>query len=306
MGAAINSTWHDDQNGGSPWNWSSWYDGIVRPSFCHSEESVYSSLCIDNYEDSLYMQTVQGYVQGLEEGSIRQNCTFIDIRATATTWNSGEQILERRVTYKAPNGKYYTIVTKITGAICGTGTKDIEVDVYKPTTQPLDINGDKWLSVTLTIPSIITYFAWAADAHTILAVFSDVDLTQAKLQIAYVHNDVYGMVKAVGVPVAKILAIWAPLPALSLFCLQVGLAAFIAGDLAYAISAAAGLPGWACLGNAIGGAFIGAAISLLTTNIGGLAAAVLGIASVATLAACLIGIGVVIILVVVIWWWVTA
>jgi hypothetical protein len=42
----MNSTWYDSKNGGLPWDWSSWYNGIVRSSFCDSEESVYSSLCV--------------------------------------------------------------------------------------------------------------------------------------------------------------------------------------------------------------------------------------------------------------------
>ena len=42
MGAAINSSWYKSKNGGTDWNWTSWYSKIVRPSFC---SPAYSSLC---------------------------------------------------------------------------------------------------------------------------------------------------------------------------------------------------------------------------------------------------------------------
>jgi hypothetical protein len=77
------------------------------------------------------MGTVQAYIQGLEQGSINKNCDFIDIRATGTTWDSGEQALERTVTYIALTGKYYTTLTKITGAILGAAAKNLTIAIYE-------------------------------------------------------------------------------------------------------------------------------------------------------------------------------
>jgi hypothetical protein len=50
-----------------------WFEKIVSSPFAGS------SLRIDNYEPSLYMGTVQAYIQGLFGGSIDRNCTFIPI-----------------------------------------------------------------------------------------------------------------------------------------------------------------------------------------------------------------------------------
>jgi hypothetical protein len=113
MSAAIDPTWFMSKNDYTDWNWTSWYDKIVRLNFYDSEESAYSSLCIDNYEESLYMGTVQGYIQGLEQGSIRQNCTFIDIRAypisVAGPNPDGSFNYTRTITYRTLDGKTFNV-----------------------------------------------------------------------------------------------------------------------------------------------------------------------------------------------------
>jgi hypothetical protein len=117
-GAALDPTWYNGRNGGSNWDWNNWYNKIVRPSFQWTyigPDPHFTSLCIDNYEPSLYMRTVQAYIQGLEQGSINKNCTFITIMATPSvhTVEDGKHTLTRMVSYLNYMGEYFTTVIKI-------------------------------------------------------------------------------------------------------------------------------------------------------------------------------------------------
>jgi hypothetical protein len=61
------------------------------------------------------MQTVQGYIQGLEQGSIQQNCTFIPITAypisVAGPNPDGSFNYTRIITYQTLDETTYTIRT---------------------------------------------------------------------------------------------------------------------------------------------------------------------------------------------------
>lgn len=130
---------------------------IIRTSFTDS------SLRIDNYEPSLYMGTVQAYIQGLEQGSITKNCTFIDIRGTSYYfWENNILKQKQMVTYQALNGKYYTHVTIIEGDIYGTGPKTITFAVYEST---IAFGTTRfWISLTvktgLLIIFVVRGFGW--------------------------------------------------------------------------------------------------------------------------------------------------
>jgi hypothetical protein len=139
--------------------WNEWYNTIVRPiSYYESPGGLYwSSLRIDNYEPSLYMGTVQGYIQGLEQGSINKNCTFIDIRGTGYYfWENNKLKQKQMVTYKALNGKYYTHVTIVEGDIYGSGPKDITFQIGEgPTPFVIDTS---WISLGVSVISTVFYF----------------------------------------------------------------------------------------------------------------------------------------------------
>ena len=180
MGAAINATWYDSQNSGSPWNWSSWYNSIVRPSFCDSEYSVYSSLCIDNYQNSLYMQTVQGYIQGLEQGSITKNCTFIPITAypisVAGPNADGSFNYTRTITYQALDGTNCTI-TETYRTLPNLKYSEIILRVAKPGVQIEYVIGLTSSSAQLVV--------WYGKYIAMLPAFGPISVTVDLITLGY-------------------------------------------------------------------------------------------------------------------------
>jgi hypothetical protein len=203
MSAAVDPTWNDNKNGDCPWNWDSWYDKIVRPSFC---SSTYSSLCIDNYEDSLYMQTVQAYIQGLEQGSIRQNCTFIDIRASAVQflWVDGEPALQRTITYRAMNGEYYTFEETHSGDLNGPGLKKFKVEIWEGSgtfQKAIHI-----VAITMSIYGLISY-AYGLYSPQCFAIVGTLEtpgaFSIASITVSIFDSGLIGALKSVGITVAK-------------------------------------------------------------------------------------------------------
>jgi len=254
-----------------PWTWNTWNNNITRPSFAGS------TLRIDNYETSLYMGTVQGYIQGLEQGSIQQDCTFIDIRASATTWDSGEQALIRKVTYQAPNGKYYTTVTKIQGDIYGTGPKEIEFRVFEGTF-PFN-EAILMISVTVTVYALFAYIG-VSPAGPMYLYVSGTDVV--KFGLAFVSGSVEGIVRAafgwslkVGASSQAVMAYLSGMGAggvLLLLILKASVIGFAFFVLTYIICQAFGLPKSVSFQIAvgIGIAVTGAAMMIIMANGGGL------------------------------------
>lgn len=93
---------------------------------------------------------------------------------------------------------------------------------------------------------------------------------------------------------------------MKLVCMRVSFAGFILGDLAYAVSKAAGLLGGTCLGNGVGGFPIGVDISLaLGTKISLFTLGLIPVVLAATSAVAFIGGGIIIIILIA-WWWVNS
>jgi len=158
------------------WRWHPWYHQKVRTSF------QASTLKVDNYQNSLYMGTVQAYIQGLEQGSIPDDCRFIDIRGKGRFFEEGGVLkYEQKVTYKALNGYYYTYTTLIEGDIWGTGPKDITFQVHR---DMLPYGASiPWMVLGVNVINTVFYFSTKLGWYTLPGWVSP-SLTIIKLSIS--------------------------------------------------------------------------------------------------------------------------
>jgi hypothetical protein len=206
MGAAMDPTWYDSINGAEPWNWNSWYNTIVRPSFYDVAYSSWSSLSIDNYKNSLYMKTVQGYMQNLDQDIIRHNSTFIDVRASAvqSLWVDGEPALRRTITYDAMNGEYYTFEVTHSGDLDGQGLKKFKVEIWKgfqAFQKAIHI-----IAITMSIYGLVSYVyeLYALHCFAIVGTLETPGaFSIASITVNILDSSLIGALKSVGITIAK-------------------------------------------------------------------------------------------------------
>ena len=178
------------------------------------------------------------------------------------------------VTYKAPNGKYYTTETKIQGAIYGTGPKIEITKVYEGTSAfekykeliyiEVDFRG---LLGYMGEAKNVKFFRYLTEDHGLIAI-----------TIAFMYGDIgeiteniigEGWEWAVTAGKEKTLSFLGKMMNASkaqivLAVLRVGLVGFMCACIAYGLSQYFGLPEMACLINAVAGFAIGVGIALVS------------------------------------------